>query len=401
MNVTLLTTRLFDVPASGGELCTARLLAALQQGGHRVRLIGRGHAGRPGRALAAVSLGPPVPAFDTLAPWQRAASLLGALASGRASTVQRLASSTVQQRLRRALLVPGEPAADALVVDHLQAWQWLAPLQAVLPGHLPAPLLVMHNLESDGYAEQAAAASGLRQQVLLREARLLARLEAQALQHSAAVACLSQPDAAVLRRRAGLDGPDVVVLPGYPLPPVVASDSTAVMVPQVSGRCIGLLGTWTWAPNRVALQWMLDQVLPRLPAHCHLLLAGAGLEGLDLNRARVRVLGRIDDPLAFYRAVQVVAVPSQGGSGVQEKAIEAIAHASAVVATPQALRGLGPGLPAHVHMASGAAEFAARCASVPSGAADLRAAATWASQRRAHYSEVLGWGLRISAASRR
>lgn len=391
MRVTLLTTRLFDSPASGGELCTARLLAALRAAGHKVRVIGRG------RAPGAVSLGSLVPAFDSLGAARRAASLARAWAGGQASTVQRLLADGAGRRAAEALL---GARMDALVVDHLQAWAWVRPVHA----QLPSPLLVLHNLEAAGYAEQAAAATGLRQRVLRREARLLAALEAEALHHAAAVAALSEDDLAALPLS---DRPQPrLLLPGHP--PIDAG--TTGWAPR-SGRGlqVGLLGTWTWAPNRVALAWMLAQVLPRLPDHARLVLAGTGLDRLPValpaaQQARLRVLGRIDDVADFYRQVDVVALPSLEGSGVQEKAIEAIARAAAVVATGHALRGLGadlPGLLGHVQVADDAARFAAACAAaLPSTPVQRLAVQHWARRRAALYAEHLQRGLAASAAAR-
>jgi glycosyltransferase involved in cell wall biosynthesis len=386
MRVTVLTTRLFDAPASGGELCTARLLAALQAAGHRVRLIGRGSA------AGAVSLGPLVEAFGGQPLHRRAASLLGAWASGQASTVHRLGGGGAARQAALALLAA---PMDALVVDHLQAWAWARPLRQ----RLPAPLLVLHNLEAAGYAEQADSARGLQRWVLLREARLLAALQADALRHAAAVACLSDGDAQALPA-----GPARrLQLPGYPLAglrqhgPVAASAAGG-------GLLIGLIGTWTWAPNRAALQWMLAEVLPRLGPGARLLLAGTGLDRLPLHPAqqpRVQLLGRVADVADFYRRVDVVALPSLQGSGVQEKAIEAIAQARAVVATPHALRGLGPGLPGHVLQAASAADFAASChGAVPSTPVQRLAVQHWARQRAALYQQQLQLGLLASAASR-
>ena len=389
MKVTVLTTRLFDSPTSGGELCTARLLAALQDAGHQVRLIGRGSA------AGALSLGQRVDAFSSLPLHRRAASLLGAWASGQAATVHRLTRGGAARQAAQALLAA---PMDALVVDHLQAWAWARPVRQ----RLPAPLLVMHNLESAGYAEQASNARGLQQRVLRREARLVGALEADALQHAAAVACLSSDDLCGLPNIAG----HRLQLPGYPL---LHGHQTRPHGPRHGedpGTRIGLLGTWTWAPNRAALRWMLAEVLPRLGPGCRLVLAGTGLDRLPVALSaaatrQVQVLGRVADVADFYRRVDVVALPSLQGSGVQEKAIEAIARAAAVVATPHALRGLGPGLPGHVQQATSAADFAARCRDAEaSTAADHLAVQHWAQQRAALYQRQLLRGLLASAFTR-
>ncbi|CAD5371281.1 conserved hypothetical protein [Rubrivivax sp. A210] len=386
MNIAFVTPRLFDQPGSGGEICSARLLAALAAGGHGLHCLGRGAAAAP-----ALSLGPVVRPFDELSPWRRAGSLLAALASGQASTVQRLDAGGAG-RAARAGLARGA-GADVLVVDHLQAWAWLEPHQA----RLPAPLLVMHNLEAEGYAERAAQIAGgagarLRRAVLEREARLLRRLEERALRAAAVVACLSEEDAQQLRRQAAACGAraPVEVLPGYPL-----QAPAAPRPPPCHGRRIGMMGTWTWGPNRSSLDWVLQQVLPLLPPDCRLVLAGAGLEGLRLP-PRVQALGRVARAQDFYDAVDVLAIASLGGSGVQEKSIEALATGLPVVATAHALRGLAPGLPPQLQVADGPARFAQLCQQAT--APDAPVVQQWIAGRRRAYRDALGRCLEIAAA---
>ncbi len=397
MNVAFVTTQLFDEPRSGGERCTARLLGELTRAGHRVSLIGRGAApGLPCPGVSTQTLGPLVAPFATL-PWpRRAAHLAAAWCRGRASTVQRLASDGAGAAVRRWLLAQRAAGLDLLVVDHLQAYPWVAPL---LPG-LPSPVVLMHNLESAGYLERAALASaaGHRVQaaVFRREARLLQGWENELLRHAAAVACLSEDDAEAWRRMVATGGhrTHVDVLPGF-APVDAGPERQASAAP--GERRIGMLGTWTWGPNREALDWMLKQVLPRLPAHCVLHLAGAGLDGLGLP-PQVRSLGRLADVATFYAAVDVVAVPSHTGSGVHEKVIEAIARAPALVATRHALRGLQAAALPHVCVVDEAEGFALACAAFDAPAAPQRDAAVrdWSARREADYRLALARCLRAA-----
>lgn len=394
----VLTTRLFAQPGSGGELCTARLLRLLQQQGHDVQWVGRGDAvaARAAFGTPAWTLGPVSAAFQQLPVRAQAAGLALAILRREASSVQRLAAGGVGRRLARILADTGLP--DVLIVDHLQCHAWLRLLPARLRACLPAPVLVMHNLESEGYDEQAAAAQGLARWILRREARLIARLEQQALHAAAAVLCLSTEDAASLARRLWPAGPiqrndapcpatpSLLVLPGFARPQPLLRRAG----PGSRPRCIGVIGTWSWRPNRAALCWLLQQVLPQLESGCSLLVAGHGLErGLPVallpdRAAQVVLAGRIEDLDDFYGRVDVVAVPSVCGSGVHEKAIEAIARAGAVVATTQALRGLGPWLPPHVHVADDAAGFAALCMQVPAaGLQQRQALRRWVAEREA------------------
>jgi hypothetical protein len=184
----------------------------------------------------------------------------------------------------------------------------------------------------------------------------------------------------------------ITVLPGFP-----CAGPLAPAEPAPDGlRRIGLIGTWTWAPNRDALDWMIGAVLPRLPAHCRLVLAGAGLDGIPLPPG-VQSLGRVDHPGRLYAVADLLAIPSLHGSGVQEKAIEAIGTGRPVVASTHALRGLGPQLPPFVHEAGDASRFARLCAEVPLPAADdavaradnHHALAAWVASRQALYTAAL------------
>jgi polysaccharide biosynthesis protein PslH len=400
----VLTPRLFEQPRNGGELCTERLLRELESVGHRLLVIGRGDAGPQRSGRDYVSVGPGVRAFDTLGRGRRAALVLKALVSNQASTVQRLAEAGAARKAGVELAAAAAEGIDCLVVDHLQVLGWLDHCERPLP----RPLLVMHNVESEVQFGQAGTASGsglglARRGFRLREARLLRELEKAAMGRAAAVACLSEADAVALQSLGRTVGasPHIAVLPGYPL---------SVFSMPIAGACggrpsalrrIGMIGTWTWAPNRTALTWMLEQVLPRLPLDCTLLLAGTGLDGAVLP-PRVQLLGAVDHPQRLYEAVDVVAVPSITGSGVQEKAIEAIASGRPVVATRHALRGLSDALPGHVHVADSAEEFAHRCAvsGLHLSADTEQAVNAWAATSRLRYAQALEGCVAASRARR-
>jgi hypothetical protein len=390
VNIAFVTTRLFERPASGGELCTARLQQALRSMGHRLQLAGCGRAPTTLAAEApAWSLGPWVAPFETLTAAQQAAAVLRAAWRRRAVTVDRLHTAGGGQRGRRALQTLAAGAPDALVIDHLMSWSWF---DGGPPPAAPV-MLVMHNLESEGFAERAASASqpglaaALRRAVLARETLRLRQLEDAALRAAAVVACLNPKDAECLRRRLQTLGTQafVQVLPGYPM-----RGPRATRPPGT--RTVGMLGTWTWAPNRAALDWMLSAVWPSLRADCQLVLAGTGLDRLTLPDG-VRSLGRLDDVGAFYDAVDLVALCARSGSGVQEKAIEAVASGRAVVATAKALQGLEGALPPQVSKAHDARQFAVHCraalAAPPDSEAASEAARAWGEQRQRDHAQAL------------
>lgn len=394
MKLLVLTTRLFQAPSSGGEVCTARLLQMLRQAGHDITLMGRGNArDAAGWATRVVSLGSVEPAFDELSPQARFLAVAGALLRGAAITVHRQGGQSVHDAVAARL-----PSHDAVIVDHLQAWPWLG-------ARFDRPvMLVQHNVESDNYRRRSRAANrgyqgNARSRPLLRalmhrESRLLLSLELDALLNARVVACLADADAARLRELCVRTGAEpaarLEVLPGFA--------QRSVQVPSGHGTAglprVGLLGTWTWAPNREGLDWFLKQVWPALQGQAQLVLAGSGLDGVALPPG-TRMLGRVPDVMDFVRAVDLIAVPSLSGSGVQEKAIEAVATGLPVVATRHALRGLGDGLPSTVHPVADAGSFAAAClhALSSTSAADREAAQEqaerWSEQRQWQYRQAL------------
>jgi glycosyltransferase involved in cell wall biosynthesis len=401
MKLLVLTTRLFSTPASGGEICTARLLTGLRQMGHTITLVGRGDpvtsAAWGDRVLSFGELEQP---FNQQGRLRRTVAVLGALAAGVPITTHRLGSRQVSS-----LVNTCRTDCDAVIVDHLQAWPWLGRC-------LDRPvMLLQHNVESDNYLRRSRAANRgyqgnprtrpITRFVMQREARGLRQLELRALVAADVVACLSEEDAQRMRalaRRAGqTPAARLAVLPAYPIRRIAPDRSRGMTTTRST---IGVMGTWTWAPNREGLQWLINRVWPLMAGRARLVLAGAGLEGMDLPQDTT-VLGQVTDPQQFFNAVDLVVLPSQSGSGIQEKAVEAVASGLPVVATPHALRGLGEALPPTVRVAPDAARFAEAClqslatsgSAAPHGVAG--ALERWCDDRQLRYGRALEACLRV------
>jgi hypothetical protein len=395
MKTLVLTTRLFDRPRSGGELGTARLLDRLRAQAHELHVIGRGEAPAAGmgEGVRCTSLGPLVGAQATLATPARLRSLAAAGLRGRAWTVHRTLADGAARRARAVLDVQTLRDADLLVVDHLHPWAWLDALPHRARTAAPPALLVMHNVESAIYRPGPPVSSLLAHAVLAREARLLEQLERRALASAAAVACVSEADAQALRGAPWCCNAVIEVLKNHgPLGRALPAP------PHAPGRRrVGLIGTWSWAATRRGLDWVLREVLPQLPPQVELVLAGTGLPPLAPH-PQLRVLGPVRDIESFYGQIDLVAIAALDGSGVQEKAIEALARPHAVVATRHALRDLAP-WPTGVVAADTAADFARACATLPLPGRSTEAACEWNLARAERYGSALQRA--VTAAMRR
>ena len=103
-----------------------------------------------------------------------------------------------------------------------------------------------------------------------------------------------------------------------------------------------LIGTWTWQPNRIGLEWFLDKVVPHLPDDFTIAIAGSMPAGhAQSPHPGVSFVGRVADAIEFVLSGRVVPLISRAGSGVQLKTIETFELGLPAVATSRSLRGIG------------------------------------------------------------
>ncbi|WP_343033917.1 glycosyltransferase family 4 protein [Aurantimonas aggregata] len=330
-------------PTTGFEIANQAIIAAYARQGVRLSFAGFRRRDAEGPADTrgdGICLGDIVLENAGAGRAQKALWLAGALARGLPVTAAKLAGLS-----RRALLVRLVEAGpvEGLILNSLQmptAYPFLTQFPAIF---------IAHNVEHRS-AEENAANAGSRATHLLyrREAALLKRAEQRLCREAAVVHTLSVEDGAGL----GLAGHPKCL----PLALTVGRRQTADDGHR--DHDIGLIGTWSWAPNRVGLDWFLGEVVPRLPPDLTVAIAGR-LDGPPpLTPTNVAFLGRVDDAQRFVRGSRVLALATRGGTGVQLKTIEAFEEGMPAVATSQALRGVAT-LPKNADVADDPARFAA------------------------------------------
>jgi glycosyltransferase involved in cell wall biosynthesis len=142
----------------------------------------------------------------------------------------------------------------------------------------------------------------------------------------------------------------------------------------------GFWGRFPYFANADAVQWLLDEIWPailqRKPAAT---LAIAGAEApravrRAAERAGVTLLSPVQRMPAFARSVRIALIPMRYGSGQSNKVLEAAEAGCAIVATPQAVRGLDS-LAAHASLAADARSLAIAAATLLSDDERVRAMA--------------------------
>ena len=329
-----------EAPASGFEIANGAIIEEYRRQGVRLSFAGFRRPDAAPPREGEIALGE-IPIENAAVGRGKKAAWLGkALVHGLPVSAAKLA--VLGAEALKARLAEAGPV-DGYVINSIQMPTAYPFLMAAKPS-----IFIAHNVEHRSAAENAAnARSRIGRLLYRREARLLQRAETAACQAAAVIHTLSQDDATAL----GL-GTDAR---SHPL----ALSIGRALVPDDGRRTqdIGLIGTWSWAPNRAGLDWFLEEVVPLLSPGISIAIAGRFDGKPPAAPANVRFVGRVEDAQAFVRGSRVIALATKGGTGVQLKTIETFEEGMPAVATSAALRGVDR-LPENVMVADDAAGFA-------------------------------------------
>lgn len=312
--------------ASGYEIANAAIIAALRRAGARVTVIGFTWPGKPASdPQNTIVLGAVDVRTESASSLQKLAWVARAVLSGLtfASVKLRVVSdSEVRAAIERA------GPFDGYVLNSVQFAGAFEELFDDRPS-----IFVAHNVEHRSAQENAAAAGGLFQRLLFRrEAKLLETMEERLCRRARFVFTLAEEDRLAL----GVASDDRSAV----LPLVTFSEAPKQRNPRRIDCDAALIGTWTWQPNRIGLDWFLEKVVPHLKADFRIRIAGNVPSGVGSKHPGVEFVGRVPDARAFVRAAAVIPLISTAGSGVQLKTIETFELGLPSVATSHSLRGI-------------------------------------------------------------
>jgi len=312
--------------ASGYEIANAAIIDALRRAGVRVTVIGFIWPGKaPSDPQNTIVLDAVEVRTESASPLRKLAWLGKAVLSG--LTFSSVKLRVVSDAEVRAAIERAGPF-DGYVLNSVQFAGAFEKILADRPF-----VFVAHNVEHRSAEENAAAASSaLQRWMFRREARLLKVMEERLCGAARFVFTLAEEDRAALG---------------------VASDSRSAVLPLVTraqapaGKAkrhidcdAALIGTWTWQPNRIGLDWFLTKVVPNLRPDFRVRIAGNMPSGISSPHPGVSFVGRVPDAQAFVRGAAVIPLISTAGSGVQLKTIETFELGLPSVATSRSLRGI-------------------------------------------------------------
>lgn len=313
-------------PSTGYEIANAAIIDALRRAGIRVTILGFSWPGKPpADPRNTVVLGSVDVRTDSASFARKLAWLGRAVRAGLTFSSIKLRVVSPQD-VRSALEAIGP--ADGYILNSVQ---FAAAFEEVFQGK--PTIFVAHNVEHRSAEESAAASGGLFQRVLFaREARLLRDIEARLCRTARFVFTLAEED----RHALGVaeEGKSAF------LPLVTRHRPAPTPVPRDLACDAALIGTWTWQPNRIGLDWFLNEVVPHLPPHFRVRIAGHVGGGVRSAHPGVTFVGRVPDASEFVRSGAVVPLISTAGSGVQIKTIETFELGLPSVATTRSLRGI-------------------------------------------------------------
>jgi hypothetical protein len=342
-------------PATGYEIANAAIIDALRRAGVRVTVLGFTWPGTaPVDPDGTVVLGEVDVRTDSASAARKLAWTARAVAEGLTFASVKLRGVSTDA-VRAA--IDGIGPFDGYVLNSVQFSGAFEDLFEDRPS-----IFVAHNIEHRSAAENAAAAYGPFERYLYRrEARLLKALERRLWDKARFIFTLAEEDRPALGPAAGKSAWLPMVTPASSYRPAGARDPR---------HDAALIGTWTWQPNRIGLDWFLDEVVPRLPRGFRVAVAGSIPAGMRAAPEGVTYVGRVADAIDFVRSGRVVPLISRAGSGVQLKTIETFELGLPAVATTRSLRGVGT-TPANCVVADDPRAFADALAEAAATASDV------------------------------
>lgn len=317
MRILLLTPRLPWPPVDGGRIAMARLAESLAAAGAEVEVLSMNPRKHRGSASAAPM---PTQAVDI-----DTSRVIAPLARALRERLPYVVARFVSREFERAL----EATMRRFRPDVVQVESpFLMPYAARISAPVALRTLNVEFRIWEGLARNER--NPLRRFALARVAASLRKYELQQVSCVQGLVTISEEDAADFHAL-GAKVPMHVAPCSMPLP--------ALGGDEPERNTVGFIGSLDFRPNQEAVQWIVDELWPRVVARApeaRLSIAGSSPPEWLLRHARergVEIAADIADAQAFVRRMSVVIAPLFAGGGMRIKVLEAMALAKPIVAT--------------------------------------------------------------------
>lgn len=251
------------------------------------------------------------------------------------------------------------------------------------------------DVDSAKFAQYAETGAGPMRWIYRREAERLFEFERSTAARADVTTFVSEAEAALFRARTGL--PNIrAVSNGIDLAYFDPGAGFARLEAAEKGNRPILLftGQMDYAPNVDAVSFFAEQVLPLVPG-ARFVIAGRNPTPAVRKLAgdAVIVTGAVADIRSWIAAADLVVAPLRIARGIQNKVLEAMAMAKAVVATPAAFEGIEAEAGTELIVAEGA-DAMAHAVRMLLLAPDLAAGIGLAARR--HVVETYSWDQRLA-----
>ena len=227
-----------------------------------------------------------------------------------------------------------------------------------------APTVVdLCDADSAKWLEYAKRKSWPMNAVYAREGRLLERAETAIINKAGAAFAITEEEADLLGARDGVAKPVHWFANGvdtdYFAPGAAAADAA-----RIDAVFVGAMDYWA---NVDAVLWFTKEIWPELRqsvANATFFVVGSNpdpaVKALS-GRDGITVTGRVADVRPFVAAAKIAVAPMRIARGIQNKVLEAMAMAKAVVATPAALEGVDADIGTDALACASPSAFAREC----------------------------------------
>lgn len=241
-------------------------------------------------------------------------------------------------------------------------------------------VLDLVDVDSEKWAQLAPLSSGVKRWVYGREAKALRVLERGDVGRVDAITVVSAREAQLYAKVVREDARLAVVENGVDL-------SHWSPLPDCEERALGFVGVLDYEPNVLGLRWFVDEVMPlvreRSPS-ARMRIVGRRPNEAVRRLARepgVELVGEVADVRPELAKCAAVVAPLRIARGVQNKVLEAMACARAVVCTTQVAEGVDAWAGRELLVADEPRRFAEACALVLADAWRRKGIATMARKR--------------------